>query len=115
MAIPEITKDHVIKAIQELLPDLAEIKAGRHESTVYDLVSNGYRLPPKVVVSRAVEIATGKPFPESRFSGGKGAGQANTVLRRLGFNIVLKRGASVALPVDLYGRYSRAEIYASKD
>jgi len=60
----------------------------------------GYRLPPKVVLSRAVQIETGKPFPESEFSGGKGAGQANDATPELAF--------------DLYGRYSRKAIYATQ-
>src|SRR5579863_4125256 len=114
MPIPEITRDDVLHAIEELVPDLPAIKAGRHESTVYDLLWNGHWLPPKVVLARAVALATGKPFSEAQFSGGEAAGQANTILRRLGFSVVLKAGGAVALPLDLYGCYSRKEVYATQ-
>jgi len=113
MTIPALKRTSVLQAIKELLPRLAEIMSGLHESTKYDLLWDGHRLPPKVVVSKAVEIETGKPFPESEFSGGRGAGQANTALEQLGFIVVAKH-EEPALKLDLYGRYSRKDVYATQ-
>jgi hypothetical protein len=109
MKIPKLTVSSVRQAVEQLLPDLDKIKSGPHESSGYDLLWNGRRLPPKVVVSRAVQIQYGTEFPESNFSGGQGAGQANTVLKKLGFEIVPKEPA--ALPLEIHGRYSREDIY----
>jgi hypothetical protein len=109
MKIPKLTVSSVRQAVEELLPDLDEIKSGRHESRDYDLLWNGQRLPPKVVVSRAVRIQYGIEFAQSNFSGGQGVGQANTVLKELGFVIVPK--GTAALPLEIHGRYSREEIY----
>ena len=67
MKIPDLTREDVKQALEALLPELDEITKGRHASRKYDLLWNGHRFPPKVVLSRAVEIATGKSFPEELF------------------------------------------------
>ena len=113
MGIPALKAESITKALKELLPKLDEIKAGPHDSTKYDLLWRGYRFPPKVVVSTAVRIHYGKNLPESGFSGGRGAGQANHVLQELGFVIVPKPDSKPALPLSLFGRYGRKEIYAA--
>jgi hypothetical protein len=111
MPIPDITRAHVLLALEQLLPSLEEIKAGPHESKKYDLFWHGKRFPPKVVISHAVELMTGKSFPESNFSGGEG--QANAVLERVGFAIIPKGGGE--LPLTLYARYMRKDIFALDD
>ena len=111
MRIPSLKASHIERALEELLPDLDRIKAGSHESTKFDLLWKGRRFPPKVVVSRAAKLAHGIDLPESAFSGGTHSGQANAVLQALGFIIVAKEKASVRLPLELFGRYSRKEVF----
>jgi len=113
MSIPSLTASSVERALQQLLPKLTQIRSGPHDSTKYDLLWKGYRFPPKVVVSRAVEIEHGTSFPESKFSGGTHSNQANAVLKSLGFEIVPKETSVVLLPLQLHGRYGRKEAFAS--
>jgi hypothetical protein len=82
MPIPSFKAPSVKKALEQLLPQLAEIKASTHDSTKYDLLWRGHRFPPKVVVRKAVEIEHGIDLPESDFSGGTHAGQANGAVKR---------------------------------
>src|SRR5664280_1340476 len=84
-----------------------------HKSRTYDLLWKGMRFPPKVVISKAVEVQYGYPFPESEFSGGEDQGHANDVLNELGFKIVTKSDGVPLLPLDLHQRYSRKQIYAA--
>src|SRR5215467_4533836 len=113
MPIPHLNASSVEKALEQLLPKLDEIKAGPHDSTQYDLLWRGRRFPPKVVIRKALEIEHGINFPESKFSGGTHAGQANAVLEALGFRIVPKDSAPVQLPLELFGRYGRKEAFAA--
>jgi hypothetical protein len=113
MPIPPFEASSVEKALEELLPEVGEIKASNHNSTKYDLLWRGHRFPPKVVVRKAVEIEHGINLPESEFSGGTHAGQANAVLQALGFVIVPKDSSGVLLPLELFGRYGRKDAFAS--
>jgi hypothetical protein len=91
MATPFFERSHVDEAIERLI---ATGIPEHSESTKYDLVApNGTRLPPKAVLSLAVEIATGRPLSRRDFSGGE---ETNRRLRDLGFEIRQKGG--VALP-----------------
>ena len=101
------------RALSQLLSELDGIKAGPHESTKFDLLWKGRHFQPMVVVSRAVKIEHGIDLPESEFSGGTHAGQANAVLEGLGFVIVPKGKTSVRLPLELFGRYSRKDAFAA--
>jgi hypothetical protein len=114
MPIPSISRASIERALELLIDDLPNIRTGRHDSTKYDLLWNGERFPPKVVVSRAVTIEHGYEFPEGEFSGGEGAGQANQVLRKLGFQIISKTPNEVALPLKLHDRFGRKEIFATQ-
>lgn len=113
MPIPPLKRSYIERALEKLLPELDQIKASPHESTRFDLLWKGRRFPPKVVVSRAVKLEHGVDLPESEFSGGTHAGQANAVLENLGFVIVPKGKTSVRLPLALFGRYSRKEAFAA--
>jgi len=113
MPIPPLKRSSVESALEALLRELDEIKAGPHESTKYDLLWKGRRFPPKVVVTRAVKIEHGVDLPESEFSGGTHSGQANAVLETLGFVIVPKETRAVRLPLELFGRYGRKEVFAA--
>jgi hypothetical protein len=70
------------------------------------------RFPPKAVISKAVKVAHGYSFAESKFSGGEDEGHANGVLKKLGFTIVTKSDGVSLLPLDLHQRFTRKEIYA---
>jgi hypothetical protein len=88
-AIPEgLTREHVLRA-------LAELKAGADhpfgEPTGYELLHEGRRYPPKAVVGLAYRHLAGRILRPDEFSGGEASGQANDVLRRLGFAVVAKR------------------------
>lgn len=65
-------------------------------STRFDVVDpeTGDRLPPKLVLSLAAKLATGRPLSRTEFSGGA---QTNEPLALLGFEIVAKSVDTVAL------------------
>ena len=95
MTIPkEITKDHVIEAMNRLDKGIPHPFG---PSKLYEVVHNDRKYPPKAAIGIAAELATGKPLPPSAFSGGNGVGQANTTLQRLGFNVVTKGDRDEAL------------------
>lgn len=102
MALPtSITQQHVTQAIQTF----DEHGADRFGSpTKYALVYNGHTYPPKAIVGLAASIATGEEWGPDDFSGGEGPGQANSVLKNLGFKVVEKEGfvtsRGFALPTD---------------
>ena len=81
-----VTADHVHRALDQI--DI-EGYPENLESTLYDLIRGSNRYPPKYVVSLAVEIATGSPFPTSFFHGGKES-QSFKFLEKLGFHIERK-------------------------
>ena len=106
MAIPPLNRQNVEQALELLAAQLDQIAEGPHNSTTYDLMWNGLRFPPKVAISKAVELQHGYLFPESEFSGGEDPGHANDVLRELGFEIVPKGDIAPALPLKLHERYA---------
>jgi hypothetical protein len=61
--------------------------------TGYELVHDGKRYPPKAVVGLACRYSMGRLLRPDEFSGGEAPGQANFVLRKLGFTVVKKREA----------------------
>jgi uncharacterized protein DUF3427 len=113
MPIPVLTSSSIQKALEELLPRLNDIRAGVHDSTKYDLIWHGHRFPPKVVIRKAVQIEHGIDLPESEFSGGRHAGQANAILEECGFVIVPKTPNTAQLPLELFSRYGRKEIFTA--
>ena len=68
MAIPKnITKEHLLKAIAKI--DNEGIpKDG--DSQYYDVVYNGNKYPPKIIVSYSNIFANGKELDRNSFSGG---------------------------------------------
>lgn len=95
---PRLTSQHVLAAMERIrqkdIPKLAQ-------STRYDVLhpDDGAAFPPKLVLSIAMELATGQPLPRTEFSGGE---QTNAPLRELGFQIVEKTAAPMrTAPQDL--------------
>src|SRR3954466_9662528 len=111
-AIPKgLTRDGVLRA-------LADLDAGVEHpfgaSTGYELVHEGRRYPPKAVVGLAFRSLLGRILRPEEFSGGEAPGQANYVLRALGFAVVprgtpvpdIAREASAGEPRD----WTRGEV-----
>jgi 5-methylcytosine-specific restriction protein B len=82
----DIKREHVLKALEEIDRDGIPPDA---RSTTYDLIEGQHRYPPKLVLSRASEYASGVEFDRSLFSGGE-ASPAFALLRNLGFHIERK-------------------------
>jgi hypothetical protein len=67
MAVPYISRDNVLAAIERIQRE--GVPRSRC-STRYHLVHEGKSFPPKYVVSLAVEDATGRELDPREFSGG---------------------------------------------
>jgi hypothetical protein len=82
-----LNREHVLRA-------LAELNAGVEHPfgppTGYELVHEGRRYPPKAVVGLACRGLLGRVLLPEEFSGGEAPGQANFVLRELGFTVLAK-------------------------
>jgi hypothetical protein len=84
---PGLKKEHVIQALKDL-------DAGNEhpfgEPTGYELVYEGKRYAPKAAVGLACRYSIGHALKPGDFSGGEAPGQANYVLRKLGFTVIRK-------------------------
>src|SRR4051795_7600612 len=82
-----LTREHVLRP-------LADLDAGLDhpfgQPTGYELVHDGKRYAPKAVVGLACRYHLGRVLQPEEFSGGEAPGQANFVLRKLGFTVVRK-------------------------
>ena len=109
MKIPALKRGSIEVALGTLRSSLASIVSGPHRSTRYDLIWEGLRYPPKVVIAKALEIENRREFTTKEFSGGEAA--ANAALRDLKFEVVAKSSHTGRLPLILHHRYSRHEVY----
>lgn len=82
-AAEELSAEHVLEAILEIDRDGVPPDA---QSRTYDLIHNGKRYPPKLVLSLAVKKATGEELDRGTFAGGEGTA-AFKLLAALGFDI----------------------------
>jgi len=87
-SIPKgLNREHVLRA-------LADLDAGIDHPfgapTGYELVHEGRRYPPKAVIGLAYRHLAGRLLRPEEFSGGEAPGQANFVLRELGFVVEKK-------------------------
>jgi hypothetical protein len=84
---PGLTQVHVLRA-------LADLDGGMDhpfgDPTKYELVHDGKRYAPKAVVGLACQYSIGRILTPDEFSGGEAPGQANFVLRKLGFTVIHK-------------------------
>src|SRR4051812_46452291 len=107
-SIPKgLAREHVLRA-------LAGLDAGVEHPfgapTGYELVHQGRRYPPKAVIGMAFRHLAGRILQPEEFSGGEAPGQANFVLRELGFT-VLKKDVGSSEEVSERGRdWSRDEV-----
>jgi 5-methylcytosine-specific restriction protein A len=84
-SIPKgLTTEHVLQAF-------ADIDAGIEHPfgtpTGYEVVHDGKRYPPKAVIGLAHLPLSGQILRPEEFSGGAAPGQANFVIRELGFTV----------------------------
>jgi hypothetical protein len=86
-----LTREAVMKALADLD---ASVENPFGSPTGYELVHEGKRYPPKAVVGLAFKYVHGSILQPGDFSGGEAPGQANYVLRELGFTVV-KKGEKV--------------------
>jgi hypothetical protein len=84
---PGLTPEHVLHALADLD---ARIDHPFGEPTGYFLVHEGKQYGPKAVVGLACRYLIGRSLTPDQFSGGEAPGQANFVLRKLGFTIIKK-------------------------
>lgn len=100
---PEINRDHVILALKEIDEKHWDKE---NDSIKYDLIFNGKRYPPKIVVKYANKYANGELFDVSKFSGGEDT--TNKFFRALEFEIDFKSKASKNLLLN--NIYSRQDL-----
>jgi hypothetical protein len=87
-SIPEgLTQQHILSALADLDSGITHPFG---PPTGYELIHNGKRYAPKAVVGLAFQHLTGQLLNPEDFSGGGASGQANYVLRGLGFHVVPK-------------------------
>lgn len=85
---PGLTREHVLGALADLDKGI-EHPFG--SPTGYELVHNAKCYAPKAVIGLACLALKGRILLPEEFSGGEAPGQANFVLRKLGFSVVKKR------------------------
>jgi hypothetical protein len=82
-----LTHEHVLRT-------LADMDSGIDhpfgQPTGYEVVHQDRRYAPKAVVGLACRCTIGRILQPDEFSGGEAPGQANFVLRHLGFSVVRK-------------------------
>lgn len=82
-----LTREHLLKT-------LADLDAGFEHAfgkpTVYQLVHNDKTYAPKAVIGLACRYSLGRTLRPDEFSGGEAPGQANFLLRKLGFTVIQK-------------------------
>lgn len=88
-----LTSTHVLSAIRDI--DRGAVHPFG-PSTRYELLYDGKRYPPKAVVGLAFKHASGRAIGPEDFSAGEAPGQANYILRRLGFTVINKEQPEVA-------------------
>jgi len=100
MSIPNnISKEHLLKAIAKVDKDGIP-KDG--DSQFYDVVYEGKRYPPKILVSYANIFANGKELDRNSFSAGVGK-ESFKLLEREGFRIEKKSEVKKIILYDIHG------------
>jgi hypothetical protein len=84
---PGLKQEHVLRTLADLDGGIDHLFG---QPTGYELVHDGKRYAPKAVVGLACRYTIGRILTPDKFSGGEAPGQANFVLRKLGFTVVRK-------------------------
>lgn len=101
-----IQRHHIIEAIDRYNSGTNHQFA---ESTIYDVVFEGNRYPPKAIVGIAAEILTGAPLGPKDFKGGQES-KCFRILQKTGFHIALKVGAEPSSAWLFQGNPERFDI-----
>lgn len=103
-----LTRDHIVRAAETY-----QLRKGvvptYQDSTVYDLLVDERRYPPKAILGLAAQELLGYEFPSSKFSGGLKS-PCFSILENLGFTIVTKDDPLRRLPRH---SHSREEVAAT--
>ena len=102
-----LTRTHVLQA-------LADLDAGVDhpfgQPTGYELLHERKRYPPKAVVGLACRYSLGRVLLPEEFSGSEAPGQANFVLRKLGFTVVRKGESETVQDTDADRDWTDQEV-----
>jgi hypothetical protein len=90
-----LTREHVLAALADLD---APVEHPFGVPTGYELIHEGKRYAPKAVIGLAFRHLTGRMLQREDFSGGEAPGQANFVLRELGFTVERKASGTSSEP-----------------
>lgn len=101
-----LTKEHIAQALDDLDRGV-DHPFGK--PTGYELVHGDRRYAPKAVVGLACRYHLGRVLEPDEFSGGEAPGQANFVLRKLGFTVV-RRGEELAEEPKPHKDWSEREV-----
>jgi hypothetical protein len=82
-----LTREHVLRTLSDLDAGMVHPFG---TPTGYELIHNEKRYAPKAVIGVACRYSIGRILSPDEFSGGEAPGQANFVLRKLGFIVVKK-------------------------
>src|SRR5262245_23503051 len=102
-----LTQEHVRRALADLD---AGIDHPFGQPTEYELVHEGRRYAPKAVVGLACRYSLGRVLQPEEFSGGEAPGQANFVLRKLGFTVVRKMEEAAEEGMTPHQEWSEREV-----
>ncbi len=102
---PGLTKEHILRTLSEI-DDGIEHPFGK--ATGYELVHDSKTYAPKAVIGLACRYSLGRLLLPEEFSGGEAPGQANYVLRKLGFTVTAKADAEDEKPA--YKDWTEKEV-----
>lgn len=104
---PGLKKEHVLQAMTDLDGGILHPFGA---PTGYELVHGDKRYAPKAVIGLACRHHLGRVLQPEEFSGGEAPGQANFVLRKLGFTVVRKGEAVVEAEKQAHPDWSEGEV-----
>ena len=104
---PGLTKENVVQALKDL-DSGSDHPFGA--PTGYELVHDDKRYAPKAVVGLACRHFLGRVLQPEEFSGGEAPGQANFVLRKLGFTVVRKGDDAAEEEKPIHKDWSEQEV-----
>jgi hypothetical protein len=84
---PGLKREHILRTLADLDGGIGHTFG---DPTKYEVVHDGKRYAPKAVVGLACRHSIGRTLTPYEFSGGEAPGQANFVLRKLGFTVARK-------------------------
>ena len=102
----DIQRDHILEAIS-LYDSGTEHQFA--DSTIYDVLFDGKRYPPKAIVRIAAETITGIPLGPKDFKGGQES-KCFRILQKADFQIALKAGAETSSTWLFQGNPERFDI-----